>query len=394
MFVPAKYVHFERNYKKKYISGPIKMEGDGETMTVEHIEWPFIKGQKEGGDPAVGSNAVVNDGDDEPGAPGDHYEIVVSNVVNSDDLKQHESLPFDGGVVDGSSPDGQFETCLISNADLAALSGSGSATDQIKIETFKVGDYSFDTNDALGGATGTSGSGLGPTTTSTIIPDPNDDQKLIRVYQTALEDNDNKLITVYEIKPEIENITMAHDDLAAARDVLVEIVPEGEQMLLPDQLPRRLLTPTPPGSISGVSSGSISSGAVVPMPQAARRVVDHQTLLGQCVPLPPEELAAVTNSAAHTVSSSPDSSIAELRCTLCGFVSYSRDEIAAHCEESHDLYLCQACNLVFKKKASLQSHARAKHNNHNLASYNGGNHAETQSDPNRPSIFHTVPTRY
>ena len=96
------------------------------------------------------------------------------------------------------------------------------------------------------------------------------------------------------------------------------------------------------------------------------------------VPLPPEELAAVTNSAAHTVNvpANPNgpggNAVAELRCTLCGFVSYSRDEIAAHCEEAHELFLCQACNLVFKKRASLMSHARAKHNNHNLASYHGG----------------------
>jgi uncharacterized C2H2 Zn-finger protein len=53
--------------------------------------------------------------------------------------------------------------------------------------------------------------------------------------------------------------------------------------------------------------------------------------------------------------------VAELRCTLCGFVSFSRDEIGAHCEDAHDLFLCQACNLVFKRRQSLQSHARAKH---------------------------------
>ena len=84
----------------------------------------------------------------------------------------------------------------------------------------------------------------------------------------------------------------------------------------------------------------------------------------------------MTNSAAHTVNvpgnGTGGNAVAELRCTLCGFVSYSRDEIAAHCEEAHELFLCQACNLVFKKRASLMSHARAKHNNHNLASYHGG----------------------
>ena len=102
------------------------------------------------------------------------------------------------------------------------------------------------------------------------------------------------------------------------------------------------------------------------------------------VPLPPEELAAVTNSAAHTVNVPANSNgpggnaVAELRCTLCGFVSYSRDEIATHCEEAHELFLCQACNLVFKKRASLMSHARAKHNNHNLASYHGGTTPRTK----------------
>ena len=79
----------------------------------------------------------------------------------------------------------------------------------------------------------------------------------------------------------------------------------------------------------------------------------------------------MTNSAAHTVNvpANPNgpggNAVAELRCTLCGFVSYSRDEIAAHCEEAHELFLCQACNLVFKKRASLMSHARSKHTNHN-----------------------------
>ena len=89
-------------------------------------------------------------------------------------------------------------------------------------------------------------------------------------------------------------------------------------------------------------------------------------------------MASITNSAAHTVNVPANqngqggNAVAELRCTLCGFVSYSRDEIAAHCEEAHELFLCQACNLVFKKRPSLMSHARAKHNNHNLASYHGG----------------------
>ena len=61
-----------------------------------------------------------------------------------------------------------------------------------------------------------------------------DQEKLIRVYQAALEDNDNKLITVYEIKPEslAEAAAMdCHPEAAAGlgglanKDVLVEIVP-------------------------------------------------------------------------------------------------------------------------------------------------------------------------
>ena len=40
------------------------MDNEGETMTVEAIEWPFLKAQKEGGDPAVsgaGPSHVVED---------------------------------------------------------------------------------------------------------------------------------------------------------------------------------------------------------------------------------------------------------------------------------------------------------------------------------------------
>ena len=53
--------------------------------------------------------------------------------------------------------------------------------------------------------------------------------------------------------------------------------------------------------------------------------------------------------------------MAELRCTLCGFVSFARDEIAEHCQTAHDLFLCQTCNLVFKRKQNLQAHAKSKH---------------------------------
>ena len=74
------------------------------------------------------------------------------------------------------------------------------------------------------------------------------------------------------------------------------------------------------------------------------------------VPLPPEELASITNSAAHTVNVPANqngqggNAVAELRCTLCGFVSYSRDEIAAHCEEAHELFLCHFMDPVFYRQ--------------------------------------------
>ena len=135
---------------------------------------------------------------------------------------------------------------------------------------------------------------------------------------------------------------------------MVEIVPQDEHLLR-----------TPDGATLTLSAADHHHLLQHPMTSSLvrgpKRVLSHaelQAQLGQSVPLPPEELAAVTNSAAHTVNAaSPGSgnSLAELRCTLCGFVSYSRDEIASHCEQAHDLFLCQACNLVFKKRASLLS---------------------------------------
>ena len=79
------------------------MENDehGETMTVEAIEWPFLKAQKEGGDPAVsgaGPSHVVEDDNGSGSNPNDRYEIVVSNVVNADDLKQ-DGLQFGNAIV-------------------------------------------------------------------------------------------------------------------------------------------------------------------------------------------------------------------------------------------------------------------------------------------------------
>ena len=82
----------------------------GETMTVEAIEWPFLKAQKEGGDPAVsgaGPSHVVEDESVIISQSGtnanDRYEIVVSNVVNADDLKQEGTLQF-GNTIVGTDP--------------------------------------------------------------------------------------------------------------------------------------------------------------------------------------------------------------------------------------------------------------------------------------------------
>ena len=83
----------------------------GETMTVEAIEWPFLKAQKEGGDPAVsgaGPSHVVEDENviTSTGSgtnANDRYEIVVSNVVNADDLKQEGTLQF-GNTIVGTDP--------------------------------------------------------------------------------------------------------------------------------------------------------------------------------------------------------------------------------------------------------------------------------------------------
>ena len=81
----------------------------GETMTVEAIDgWPFLKAQKEGGDPAVSGAGPSNAVEDDNGIASagsnasDRYEIVVSNVVNADDLK-HEGLQFGNAIV-GTDP--------------------------------------------------------------------------------------------------------------------------------------------------------------------------------------------------------------------------------------------------------------------------------------------------
>ena len=78
-------------------------------MTVEAIEWPFLKAQKEGGDPAVSGAGPSHVAEDDNGIPSsgsgsnDRYEIVVSNVVNADDLKQEHGLQFGNAIV-GTDP--------------------------------------------------------------------------------------------------------------------------------------------------------------------------------------------------------------------------------------------------------------------------------------------------
>lgn len=93
------------------VLGKEVMENEhGETMTVEAIEWPFLKAQKEGGDPAVSGAGPSHVAEDDnvivsTGAgtnANDRYEIVVSNVVNADDLKQ-EGLQFGNAIV-GTDP--------------------------------------------------------------------------------------------------------------------------------------------------------------------------------------------------------------------------------------------------------------------------------------------------
>ena len=181
---------------------------------------------------------------------------------------------------------GHFETCLISNADLVALSGgtNGGPGEPVKIETLKMGhsmndhrveydgvQYSFDPSELAAAAS------AGNVTLASS--DPNDDQRLIRVYQTSMEDNDNKLITVYEIKPESldgSNVTSIgdHDASGAGRDVLVEIVsaPEGGT-----------------GQIGGSSSINVAltepPGNLQPLPQHHQQI--HQ-LQGGTLQLQPQ----------------------------------------------------------------------------------------------------------
>ena len=115
----------------------------------------------------------------------------------------------------------------------------------------------------------------------------------------------------------------------ANKDVLVEIVPNQALAAAPSQ------TASTASAATEATSQTVGmrSHATAFEPLAAanrspgKRVLTNEELqlqLGQSVPLPPEELAAVTNSAAHTVNepASGSGDLAELRCTLCGFVSY------------------------------------------------------------------------
>ena len=228
----------------------------------------------------------------------------------------------------------QFETCLISNADLAALASANGVGDPsgghpggVKIESNhdRINNYNS-ASDAV--------HYFDPEATLASV-DSEEQQRLIKVYQTAMESGDNKMITVYEIKPDDEgggfhpldggNNSVSHSD-GRGGEYQVEIVhsAEDEQLL--------------------------------------RSVTEDGTLV-----LPPSISGSGSLTGSHTLVNLPQSfvtaptTVAELRCTLCGFVSFARDEIAEHCQTAHDLFLCQTCNLVFKRKQSLQAHAKSKH---------------------------------
>ena len=229
----------------------------------------------------------------------------------------------------------QFETCLISNADLAALASANGVGDPsgghpggVKIESNhdRINNYNS-ASDAV--------HYFDPEATLASV-DSEEQQRLIKVYQTAMESGDNKMITVYEIKPDDEgggfhpldggNNSVSHSD-GRGGEYQVEIVHSAED----EQLLRSVTedgTLVLPPSISGSGHSLTGSHTLVNLPQSF--------------------VTAPTT-------------VAELRCTLCGFVSFARDEIAEHCQTAHDLFLCQTCNLVFKRKQSLQAHAKSKH---------------------------------
>lgn len=290
-----------------------------ETMAAEAIEWPFLKAQKDGGDPEVSTAAAsASDGDStrpssegpSNNGSGSHYEIVVSNNDVPSSTTFHTSS--------NEASNHQFETCLISNAELAALASANGVDPVVKIE----GPHSdsrihYSSPDAV--------HYFDPDATLSSV-DSDEQQRLIKVYQTAMESGDNKLITVYEIKPDDEGggfHSLDSNSASGDRDVMVEIVPspDDEQLLRSVTEDGTLVLPP---SISSTSNLSL-------------------------VNLSPQNILTASTT------------VAELRCTLCGFVSFVRDEIAEHCQTAHDLFLCQTCNLVFKRKQTLQAHARSKH---------------------------------
>ena len=249
---------------------------------------------------------------------GSHYEIVVSN----NDVPP--STTFNSS---SDATNHQFETCLISNADLAALASSnGVDTSGVKIESNHDRiHYNSSASDAV--------HYFDPEATLASV-DSEEQQRLIKVYQTAMESGDNKMITVYEIKPDDEgggfhpldgggNNSVTSDGRGGEYQVEIVHSAEDEQLLRSVTEDGTLVLPH---SISG--SGSLTGSTLVNLPQSF--------------------VTAPTT-------------VAELRCTLCGFVSFARDEIAEHCQTAHDLFLCQTCNLVFKRKQSLQAHAKSKH---------------------------------
>ena len=294
-----------------------------ETMAAETIEWPFLKAQRDGGDPEV-STAAASDGDStrpssegpSNNGSGSHYEIVVSN---------HDVPP--STTFSTAEQANQFEACLISNADLAALASNG-VDAGVKMEG-NDGRIHYSASDAV--------HYFDPEATLASV-DSEEQQRLIKVYQTAMESGDNKLITVYEIKPDDEgggfhpldggqagHPSSASPATAAAsdgRDVMVEIVQDEDQLLRSVTEDGTLVLP------ASISASSLNTSSLVTLP--------------------------------HSFVTSP-TAVSELRCQLCGFISFAREEMAEHCLTSHDLFFCQTCNLVFKRKQNLLAHAKSKH---------------------------------
>ena len=218
-----------------------------ETMAAE-IEWPFLKAQKDGGDPSLEAESEAETASKDSTRPasnngsGSHYEIVVSN-------NDMPSSTF-------GSNHHQFETCaLISNAELAALASTNGVdpSNLVKIEGHNDSSrihYSSGASDAV--------HYFDPDATLSSVDDSDEQQRLIKVYQTAMESGDNKLITVYEIKPDEDGhhggaggFQALDSGNSSDRDVMVEIVPSPEDEQLLDG------TLVLPSSMSSASSLSL-----------------------------------------------------------------------------------------------------------------------------------------